>query len=93
MILDPPTYGRGTRGETWKIDECLLPLLQKCRELLLETGFLLLSSHSPGYTPLVLENLLRDIGAGELDSGEMTIIDAGGRPLPSGTYVRWQAGP
>lgn len=94
VILDPPTYGRGTRGETWKIDDGIRPLLEKCRPLLLGDGaFVLLSSHSPGYTPLVLENLLRGIGTGSITSGEMTIGDRSGRPLPSGTWARWEATP
>ena len=102
IVLDPPTFGRGTRGETWKIDEDILSLLSACVQILdSERGFLLLTSHSPGYTPLVLENLLssmfEDMGVthtGKLDSGEMVICEEEtGRPLPSGAFAGWSAQP
>lgn len=97
IILDPPTFGRGPGGEMWKIEEHLPPLLDLCRQLLEESGprFVLLSCHSPGFSPLVLENLLAAIlgRPDRMDSAEMTIIEAESkRPLPSGCHARWMRG-
>lgn len=60
LILDPPSFGRGTRSEVWKIEEDLPPLLESLRELCgKDLSLIRLSAHSPGLTPLTLENLLR----------------------------------
>ena len=91
VILDPPTYGRGTKGEIWKVEDDVLPLMEKCAQLLERQGkFLLLSSHSPGFTPYVLENLVRVLPPGNLRSGEMVMVDRAERPLPSGAYASWE---
>ena len=92
LILDPPSYGRGPKGESWKIEEMLPPLLDGLRALLApHPAFVLLSSHSTGYTPLALTNLTREVFAGAFDSptitaAEMVVSEVGdgGRPLPSG---------
>ncbi len=50
LILDPPSYGHGPKGETWKLSSDLLPLLKNCRSLLGERpAFVLLTCHSPGF--------------------------------------------
>lgn len=91
IILDPPTYGRGTKGEIWKVEDDVLPLVKKCGQLLQAQGkFLLLSSHSPGFTPFVLENLVRVLPAGKINSAEMVMTDRQGRPLPSGAFASWE---
>lgn len=96
IILDPPTYGRGGNGETYKIERDLTETLRLCRALLSDSPlFLLLSAHTPGHTPIVLGNVLtqalRGLG-GAVTSGEMVLA---GAPdvflLPSGAYARWQA--
>jgi 23S rRNA (cytosine1962-C5)-methyltransferase len=95
IILDPPSFGRGPQGEVFKIEEDLMPLLDACGALLAPDAlFVLYSCHTPGFTPIVLENQLADIvnpRGGALESGEMIITDTAGRRLPSGTYVRWSA--
>ena len=96
IILDPPTYGRGGNGETYKIERDLTETLRLCRALLSDAPrFLLLSAHTPGHTPVVLSNVLtqalRGLG-GAVASGEMLLTGAEGVfPLPSGAYARWQA--
>lgn len=96
IILDPPTYGRGGNGETYKIERDLTETLRLCRALLSEKpAFLLLSAHTPGHTPIVLQNILEQalhgLG-GTFSAGEMCLT---GAPtvfrLPSGAYVRWQS--
>ncbi len=96
IILDPPTYGRGGNGETYKIERDLTETLRLCRALLSERPlFLLLSAHTPGHTPIVLQNILtqalRGLG-GSFAAGEMCLTGANETfALPSGAYVRWQA--
>ncbi len=94
IILDPPSFGRGSQGEVFKIDEHIYPLLTLCRDLLSKSAkYLLFSCHTPGYTPTVMHNLLTQVAPkGTIDSGEMLLK---GKPgvfsLPSGTFARWQA--
>jgi 23S rRNA (cytosine1962-C5)-methyltransferase len=87
IILDPPSFGRGPKGEGWKIEDDLLGLLKDLRQILAEDfSFVLLSAHSQGYTPLALENLLRDWRLTDVrfESKEMVVEDESGRPLPAG---------
>jgi len=95
IILDPPSFGRGPKGEVFKIEHDLMPLLAACREILADDVlFLLLSCHTPGFTPTTLRNEMMEIvdgRGGRLEEGEMTIAEPSGRMLPSGTYARWQA--
>jgi len=94
IILDPPTFGRGKNGELFKIEEDLPELLQQCRRLLSEKAlFILLSCHTPGYSPTVLRHLLSQtvegLGGG-IDDGEMLLTGGEGvLDVPSGTFARW----
>jgi len=96
IILDPPSFGRGKKGEVFKIDEHIIPLLQNCRELLSDQAkFLYFSCHTPGFTPLVMQHLLSQVMAGKggtVESGEM-ILQATDEvfSIPSGTYARWSS--
>lgn len=91
IVLDPPTFGRGNKGEIFKIEKDLFHILELCRKLLSPKPlFFVLSSHTPGYTPLVMHHLLRQVTEGlkgNIDSGEMIIPSK--LDLPSGTYARW----
>jgi 23S rRNA (cytosine1962-C5)-methyltransferase len=96
IILDPPSFGRGSHGEVFKIEEEINSLLKTCRELLSDKPkFLLFSCHTPGFTPIVMEHLLSQAMRGipgTIDSGEMVLSgDDGVMPVPSGTFARWQS--
>lgn len=95
IILDPPSFGRGAGGEIWKIEDDLLKLLYECRKILsAKPLFIHLSCHSPGFTPLVLQNLLAEMmkeKKGASSCGEMVIHESSGRVLPSGAYARWSS--
>jgi len=96
MILDPPSFGRGKRGEVFKIQDQLPELLDLCRDLLSDDpAFVLLSCHTPEYSPLILENLLAQWLKGldgDITHGEMLLTGKPGvMPLPSGAYARWAA--
>ena len=89
VILDPPTYGRGTKSQVWKIEEDLQPLLYDIRKLLIPgESMVLLTSHSPGYTPMALENVVRQVfSCQRMKSFEMSIKAKIGAPLTSGAGV------
>lgn len=96
IILDPPSFGRGKSGEVFKIERDLLKILMQCREILSDRpSFVLFSCHTPGYTPLVMEQLLQEyFSGGRIEAGEMVLSPLpwkGKKPffLPCGTFVRW----
>ncbi|WP_294506641.1 class I SAM-dependent methyltransferase [uncultured Victivallis sp.] len=93
IALDPPTFGRGSSGQLWKIEEDLPKLLNVCNQLR-EPGrpfTVILSCHSPGFSCRVLERLLVEAcgRGGEFESFEMTIPESTGRELPAGISVRY----
>lgn len=86
IILDPPTFGRGANGEMYKIERDLCETLSLVKELLSEEpAFVLFSSHTPGLSVKVAENILGQIWPeARLESGEMLL----GEVCPSGIYAR-----
>jgi len=96
IILDPPSFGRGKRGEIFKIERDILTVLDLCQNLLSDRPlFLLFSCHTAGFTPTVMANLLTQLLAGKngrIASGEMFLHGKDDTfPLPSGTWARWLA--
>lgn len=94
VILDPPTYGHGPKGETWKIQRDLLPLLKDCRELTREgRAFLCLSCHSPGFGSAELQATLADAVFGSCQAGAnakpLVVKRTNGGKLSSGFVARW----
>ena len=89
MILDPPTFGRGANGEMYKIERDLRRTLSLVKELLSGNPvFVLFSSHTPGLSCQVAENILEQAFApARVESGEM-LLEGRGRPCPSGIYCR-----
>lgn len=89
IILDPPSFGRGTKGEVWKIETDMNLLMESIKSLLSnDYSFVSLSSHSNGYTPESLKNILTsylDTKDKVLNAEEMLIPESMGlRSLPSG---------
>lgn len=94
IILDPPTFGRGKKGEIFKIETDLQDIMTDCKALLSDDPlFLLLTCHTLGWTPIVLHNLLQEyIKGGSIESGEMMIEAKDvSKSLPSGCFARWTA--
>jgi len=99
VILDPPAYGRGPRGETWKLEEQLDELLALCWELMAGTrACLLVSCHSGdlAFPGSQLEHVSRACPelarSGHLEALEMQLLSADGpRSLNSGAVLRWTA--
>ena len=93
LILDPPSYGRGAKGEVFKIENDLPPLLALLARLLsAEPLGVLLSCHTPELTPVALHHLMRQAFGekGTLEHGEMLLRgDAPVLPVPSGSFCWW----
>ena len=89
IILDPPTFGHGASGETYKIERDLKTTLDLTRQLLSEHPvFVLFSSHSPGLSCRVAENILGQLfPQATLESGEM-LLEGKGLSCPSGIFCR-----
>ena len=96
IILDPPTFGRGAGGEMYKIERDLKETLSLVRELLSDHPlFVLFSSHTPGLSQIVAENILAQLfPQARLESGEMLLEPHSSSltprpcPCPSGIYCR-----
>jgi 23S rRNA (cytosine1962-C5)-methyltransferase len=92
VLLDPPSFGRGKKGELYKIEESLMTTLDLVHQVLCaDPCFVLLTSHTPGFSPIVLSNLLRQYNAGgTIERGEMLLTGADGvMDLPNGNWARW----
>ena len=96
ILLDPPHYGRGPKGEKWQFETGIAPLLEACAALLAERSFLILSSYAIGYSPLAFVNLLDDFEGGTVEAGELALLEESegspARHLPCGFCARWSRG-
>ncbi len=93
IILDPPAFGRGAKGEVWKIEEDLPRLLTALRDVFSDTpgSFFLLNGYAAGYAPRsfaqAVESTFGDVSG---ESGELHIKESSSdRVIPAGIYVRF----
>ncbi len=93
ILLDPPAFGHGPNGETWKIEEDLLPLIEDTKALLSENPlFYLINGYSAGYSAIAYGNTINDLKTrfgGDIEEGELCLEEKGGRLLPAGIFARW----
>ena len=94
VLLDPPHHGRGPKGETWQFEEHAADLVAALPGILEPRALVVFSTYAIGCSPLGLENLLHELGPGELESGELVLAprDAAARSLPAGFCARWRRG-
>ena len=92
VILDPPSYGHGPKGEVWKLADQLPELLADCANLTSgDRRFLLLTSHTPGFGPSVLSRLLAAALHDErIESGDLVLSTPAGRRLACGAMARFR---
>jgi len=96
IIMDPPSYGRGPKGEIWKIEESIHPFIKLCTKLLSETPlFFLVNSYTTGLQPAVLTYMLstelKPYG-GRVTAAEIGLpVKSNGLVLPCGASGRWEA--
>ncbi len=94
IIMDPPSFGRGAKGEIWKIENDLLPLLKECSKILSDNlVFFLINGYAAGYSSIAYYNALKSIMGkygGSFEFGELAIQELeAGRLLPCGIFARW----
>ena len=94
IIMDPPSYGRGPKGEIWKIEESVFPFIELCEQLLSDDAlFLLINSYTTGLQPAVLTYMLNVAVAnkhgGKVESSEIGLPVENGLVLPCGASGRW----
>lgn len=95
IIMDPPSYGRGPKGEIWKIEESIWPFVQLAAQLLSEdAAFFLINSYTTGLQPAVLtymlESAVRSARGGKVESSEIGLpVSSNGLVLPCGASGRW----
>ena len=97
VIMDPPSYGRGPKGEIWKIEDAIHPLVKLCASLLSqEPLFFLINSYTTGLAPAVLSYLIGTeivpSHGGTVRSEEIGLpVTESGLILPCGASGRWEA--
>jgi len=97
ILVDPPHYGRGPKGEVWRFEEGFAPLLEALSGLLAERALLVLSTYAIGYSPLAFQNVLAELPGGSVEVGELALTEderpgLPRRRLPAGFCARWWRG-
>jgi 23S rRNA (cytosine1962-C5)-methyltransferase len=94
LVLDPPSYGHGPGGRTWRLETDLATLLEAAARLLEPGGFVLLTAHTPGVDG---DRLAAELSAAwrrpgrTIERGDLAISTAEGRRLELGAFARWPA--
>ncbi len=103
IILDPPAFGRGPKGEVWKFNEHLPALFEELAKIAsADFRFMIVNAYAVSVSSLLLENMLRDFaeavgfgagasgtsGALPIVAGELVLKDKSGRPLSTGIFGR-----
>lgn len=96
IIMDPPSYGRGPKGEIWKIEDMIHPLIRLCAKILSEDAlFFLVNSYTTGLAPAVLTYMISTelkSWNGHVDSQEIGLpVTNSGLVLPCGASGRWES--
>jgi len=93
IIMDPPAFGHGPKGEEWKIERDLPTLIEVCSKLLsVDPLFFILNGYAAGYSPVAYAQLLEQVKEkmkGITQYGELSLAESGSeRLLPAGIYAR-----
>jgi 23S rRNA (cytosine1962-C5)-methyltransferase len=91
IILDPPAFGHGPKGEKWKLEENIAEMMENVLSILDPKGFLIINAYSLGLSALVLENFLRSTAGSRLHIGELYLKSTSGVLLPLGVFGRIHA--
>ena len=96
IIMDPPSYGRGPKGEIWKIEEKIYPFIELCSQVLSDAPlFFLVNSYTTGLQPAVLSYMMNTVlvkqYGGHVNADEIGLpVKANGLVLPCGASGRWE---
>ncbi|HAL01803.1 MAG TPA: SAM-dependent methyltransferase [Lachnospiraceae bacterium] len=95
IIMDPPSYGRGPKGEIWKIEESIFPFVELSSQLLSDDPlFFLINSYTTGLQPAVLSYMINTVvtkkHGGKVEAEEIGLpVSSNGLVLPCGASGRW----
>lgn len=94
IILDPPAWGHGPKGEKWKLEGMVNDLTAAVSEILSPgKNFLVYNSYSLGFSSLVLQNLVQSHFPQKMlkrsEFGELYLPERSGRKMPMGVFVRF----
>lgn len=96
IIMDPPSYGRGPKGEIWKIEESIFPFIELTAKILSDNPlFFLINSYTTGLQPAVLSYMINTVivprFGGKVSAEEIGLpVKDNGLVLPCGASGRWQ---
>lgn len=95
IIMDPPIYGHGPKGEKWDFNSCFPKLMQLCSKLLSTNPlFVIINAYAISSSAIMLENVLTDCSknlGGKIESGELALEEKRSkRLLSTGIFARWQ---
>ena len=93
IIMDPPSYGLGPKGERWKLEEHLNQMLKNVLPLLdPDNHCFIINTYSLNLSPLILNNLVRSIlpNAKGIEHGDLYIMSSQKQEMPLGAYLRFQ---
>jgi 23S rRNA (cytosine1962-C5)-methyltransferase len=96
IIMDPPSYGRGPKGEIWKIEESIFPFIELTAQILSKDAiFYLVNSYTTGLQPAVLSYMIHTVivrkFGGHVSAEEIGLpVKDNGLVLPCGASGRWQ---
>lgn len=92
IIMDPPIYGHGPKGEKWDFNKDFPMLLQNCKQILSEQPiFIIINAYAISASALMLENMLKDLNfGGKIEVGELALKEENSdRLLSTGIFGRW----
>lgn len=95
IIMDPPSYGRGPKGEIWKIEDSIYPFIELTEKLLSDDPlFFLINSYTTGLAPAVLTYMISSAivpkHQGKVEANEIGLpVSTNGLVLPCGASGRW----
>ena len=94
ILMDPPSFGRGSKSEVWTIENDLYKLVKMCSEILTEDPILfIINSYTTGLSKTILESVLKLTikKPGKISSDELCIpMQNSDLVLPCGSYTRWE---
>lgn len=88
IILDPPAYGHGPNGESWKLEDQVNEMMSMIFQLLEEKYFLILNTYSLGFSSLIIENIFKSYTKDNFETGELYLQSVTNQKLPLGVFGR-----
>ena len=95
IIMDPPSYGRGPKGELWKLEDCIYDLIEKTDQILADDAiFYLINMYTTGLSPAVMSYMISSIiektHGGKVEAEDIGLpVRENGLVLPCGSSARW----